>query len=63
MATIWAAIKLILKIFSLLESIQEANKVKWLNDCTDAFDRLKNADTAEKKQAVALDIARLIRRF
>lgn len=63
MATIWAAIKLILKIFALLDSIQEQQRVKWLNDCSDAFDRLKYADTAEKKLNVASDIAKLIRKI
>lgn len=63
MATIWAAIKLILKIFSLLDSIKEQERVKWLNDCSDIFDRLKYADTAEKKLNVASDISRLIRRM
>lgn len=60
---IFAIIKLILKIFSLMDSIHEAKRVAWLNDCASAFEGLKNADTAEKKQAIAADLAKLIGRM
>lgn len=60
---IWAVLKLLLKILSLAMAIPEAMRINWLNDCEDAFDKLKQAKTPDEKQAVAADLARLIRRM
>ena len=63
MATVWAILKLILKLWNLAETIQVQNRVKWFNDGEEIFDKLKVADTSEARAKAAHDLANLIRRM
>jgi len=63
MATVWAILKLILKLWNLAETIQVQNRVKWFNDCEDIFDKLKVAETSEARAKAAHDLANLVRRM
>lgn len=46
-----------------MDSIHEANRIEWLNNCAQAFEDLKKAKTIEEKSKVATDLARLIHRM
>lgn len=46
-----------------MDSIHEANRIAWLNDCSSAFEKLKNAKSVEEKSAVAVDLAKLVHRL
>lgn len=61
MGSFFAIIKLILKILSIIDTIEETRRLAWINDLNGTFDNLKKAKTSEEKSKAASDIAKLIR--
>lgn len=61
MGSFFAVIKLILKILSIIDTIEETRRLDWINDLNGTFDNLKKAKTSEEKSKVASDLSKLIR--